>query len=495
MDRVPLYKDPKRPELITGFAMGPIEKLGLLKMDFLGLRTLTVIADAARLVGESRGITLDPETLPLDDDKTYQLLSEARTFGVFQLESAGMRDALKALRPTRIEDIIAMVSLYRPGPMELIPDFVNRKHGRAPITYEHPAMEKHLQETYGIMVYQEQVMGLAAELAGFTLGEADTLRKAMGKKDRELMAAQRAKFLVGCRANDIDGKKAERVWDLIEKFAGYGFNKSHGACYGLVAYQTAYLKANYPVEFMAALLTSEMEKTDKIVQYMEECRSMGLRVVPPAVGVSGARFTVLGETIHFGLAAIKNVGAIAIDSIVKARETGAFASLADFCGRVDLRLVNRRVVESLIKAGAFDWLGETRAGLLSGLDQAMEAGQRSQRDRDEGRATRSTSSARWPAASGPSPPPSWPALPSPRACFSSVWSAGCRRTRPRAAIAWPSPPSSSWTAPCPSRSFPSPIARARWPSVIAAPYSCAVASTTATRGAWSSPRRSSLSTR
>jgi DNA polymerase-3 subunit alpha len=404
MDRVPLYKDPKRPELITGFAMGPIAKLGLLKMDFLGLRTLTVIADAARLVGESRGITLDPETLPLDDDKTYQLLSEARTFGVFQLESAGMRDALKALRPTRIEDIIAMVSLYRPGPMELIPDFVNRKHGRAPITYEHPLMEKYLQETYGIMVYQEQVMGLAAELAGFTLGEADTLRKAMGKKDRELMAAQRAKFLVGCRANDIDGKKAERVWDLIEKFAGYGFNKSHGACYGLVAYQTAYLKANYPVEFMAALLTSEMEKTDKIVQYMEECRSMGLRVVPPAVGVSGARFTVLGETIHFGLAAIKNVGATAIDSIVKARETGAFASLADFCGRVDLRLVNRRVVESLIKAGAFDWLGETRAGLLSGLDQAMEAGQRSQRDRDEGQASlfESLSS---PRADGSAPAP------------------------------------------------------------------------------------------
>ena len=590
MDRVPLYKDPKRPELITGFAMGPIEKLGLLKMDFLGLRTLTVIADAARLVSESRGIALDPETLPLDDAKTYQLLSEAKTFGVFQLESAGMRDALKALTPTRIEDIIAMVSLYRPGPMELIPDFINRKHGRAPSTYEHPLMEKYLQETYGIMVYQEQVMGLAAELAGFTLGEADTLRKAMGKKDRELMAAQKAKFLVGCRANDIDGRKAERIWDLIEKFAGYGFNKcltgdsqiemadgtrklitevrdgdlvltkdgpfpalavrrsgvrtvgrlrlrngmqlrctpdhpvftqrgwvnaeeltvddfvavvrelptgsmtvpedvvpteiyleplreamlkafpslragcralgisgglifadrrkrgirrdtlaflaqrldspalaaltetltawsrvrsftlereeatydfevpgaasflangiavhnSHAACYGLVAYQTAYLKANYPVEFMAALLTSEMEKTDKIVQYMEECRSMGLRVEPPAVGVSGARFTVLGDTIHFGLAAIKNVGATAIESITKAREARAFASLADFCGRVDLRLVNRRVVESLIKAGAFDSLGDTRAGLLSGLDQAMEAGQRSQRDREEG---------------------------------------------------------------------------------------------------------------
>src|SRR6266702_81255 len=387
MDRVPLYRDPKRPELITGFAMGPIEKLGLLKIDFLGLRTLTVIADAARLVKESKGIALDPEELPLDDAKTYQLLSVARASVIIKLELAGMRDALKSLRPMRIQDIIAMVALYRPGPMELIPEFVNRKHGRAPITYEHPLMERHLQETYGIMIYQEQVMGLAADLAGFTLGEADTLRKAMGKKDRELMAAQKAKFLVGCRANDIDGRKAERVWDLVEKFAGYGFNKSHAACYGLVAYQTAYLKANYPVEFMAALLTSEMEKTDKIVQYMEECCSMGLRVEPPAVGVSGARFTVLGETIHFGLAAIKNVGATAIDSIVKARETGAFASLADFCGRVDLRLVNRRVVESLVKAGAFDSLGETRAGLLSGLDQAMEVGQRSQRDRDEGQAS------------------------------------------------------------------------------------------------------------
>ena len=393
MERVPLYKDPKRPELITGFAMGPIEKLGLLKMDFLGLRTLTVIADAVRLINESKGIQLDPEALPLDDTRTYQMLSEAKTFGVFQLESAGMRDALKSLKPTRILDIIAMVSLYRPGPMELIPEFIDRKHGRKPITYEHPAMEKHLQETYGIMVYQEQVMGLAAELAGFTLGEADTLRKAMGKKDRELMAAQRAKFLVGCRANQMpgqpaaqmDGRKAERVWDLIEKFAGYGFNKSHGACYGLVAYQTAYLKANHPVEFMAALLTSEMEKTDKIVQYIEECRSMGLRVEAPDVNVSGARFTVVGEVIHFGLAAIKNVGASAIESIVTSRDkVGRFAALGDFCARVDLRLVNRRVVESLIKAGAFDSLGGTRAGLLSGLDQAMEAGQRSQRDRDEG---------------------------------------------------------------------------------------------------------------
>src|SRR6266853_1099335 len=225
MDRVPLYKDPKRPELITGYAMGPIEKLGLLKMDFLGLKTLTVITDAVRLIKESRGISLDADALPLDDAGTYQLLTEARTFGVFQLESAGMRDALKRLKPQRIEDIIAMVALYRPGPMDLIEDFVNRKHGRAPITYEHPLMESHLQETYGVMVYQEQVMRLAADLAGLSLGEADTLRKAMGKKDRELMAQQREKFIAGCKANKIDARKGERIWDLIEKFAGYGFNK------------------------------------------------------------------------------------------------------------------------------------------------------------------------------------------------------------------------------------------------------------------------------
>ena len=388
MERVPLYKDPKRPELITGLAMGPIEKLGLLKMDFLGLKTLTVISAAAALVKETRGIALDADRLPLDDPRTFQLLAEARTFGIFQLESAGMRDALRRLRPQRFEDIIAMVALYRPGPMDLIDDFIERKHGRAPITYEHPLMERHLQETYGVMVYQEQVMRLAADLAGLTLGEADTLRKAMGKKDRELMAQQREKFLAGCKANKIDGRKAEKIWDLIEKFAGYGFNKSHAACYAMVAYQTAYLKANYPVEFMAALLTSEMDKTDKIVQHMEESRAMGLRVEAPDVNASRASFNAGGDTIHFGLGAIKNVGGAAIESVVRARqEVGPFVSLEDFCSRVDLRLVNRRVIESLIKAGAFDSLKIARAALLASLDQAMEAGQRRQRDREEGQAS------------------------------------------------------------------------------------------------------------
>jgi DNA polymerase III subunit alpha len=382
---IPLYKDPKRPELITGYAMGPIEKLGLLKMDFLGLRTLTVLANTVALIKESRGLDLDLDRLPLDDKKTYEMLSEAKTFGVFQLESSGMRDALRGLKPEQLEDLIAMVSLYRPGPMELIPDFIQRKHGRSKITYEHPAMEKFTRETYGIMVYQEQIMQIASEMAGFTMGEADILRRAMGKKDRELMAKQREKFITGCRERNTAPAKAERVWELMEKFAGYGFNKSHAAAYGLVAYQTAYFKANYPVEFMAALLTSEMGDTDKIVKYIEECRAMGIQVVPPDVNVSAVQFSVAGDTVRFGLAAIKNVGEAAMQSILKARSAeGSFQTLEDFCARVDLRLVNRRVVESLIKAGAFDSLGLTRAHLLATTDTALESGQRQQRDRAEG---------------------------------------------------------------------------------------------------------------
>ncbi|KRT66150.1 MAG: polymerase III subunit alpha protein, partial [Candidatus Rokubacteria bacterium CSP1-6] len=590
-EHIPLYRDPKRPELITGYAMGPIEKLGLLKMDFLGLRTLTVLANTVALVRESRGVALDLDTIPLDDARAYELLAEAKTFGVFQLESSGMRDALRGLKPERLEDLIAMVSLYRPGPMDLIPDFIARKHGRSRITYEHPAMEKFTRETYGIMVYQEQIMQIASEMAGFTMGEADILRRAMGKKDRELMAKQRAKFVGGAKARGITEKKAEKIFDLMEKFAGYGFNKclsgdaqiemadgsrkpitevrpgdlvltkdgpfkalgvrpsgvrrvgrlrlangrevrctpdhpvftqrgwvnsedltnddfvavarhlsppgtadviplvlcreslreailkrfsslsagcrelgvayglvsqdsrkrgirrdtleylaerldspqlhalagpaigwsrpkkfvpegfeatydfevpgansfiangivvhnSHATAYAVVAYQTAYFKANHPVEFMAALLTSEMGDTDKIVKYMEECRAMGLQVLPPDVNVSGVQFTVAGGTIRFGLAAIKNVGEAAIQSILATREDkGPFTSPADFCARVDLRLVNRRVVESLIKAGAFDSLGLTRAHLLATLDRAMEAGQRRQRDRLEGQAS------------------------------------------------------------------------------------------------------------
>ncbi|HEV8307250.1 MAG TPA: DNA polymerase III subunit alpha [Methylomirabilota bacterium] len=388
IEHVPLYKDPKGDEVITQYPMGPIEKLGLLKMDFLGLRTLTVIANTVQLVEESRGIRLDPERLPLDDAKTYELLADARTFGVFQLESVGMRDALRQLKPERLEDVIAMVALYRPGPMQMIPEFVARRHGRMKPSYEHPLMEKHLRETYGIMVYQEQVMQIASELAGFTMGEADALRQAMGKKKPEVMAEQRAKFLAGAAARGVKPKVAEKVFDLMERFAGYGFNKSHAAAYAMVAYQTAYLKANYPVEFMAALLTSEMTNTDKVVIHIEECRAMGIELLPPDVNVSGWRFGVAGDTIRFGLGAIKNVGERAIESIVAARaEGGPFASLADFCPRVDMQLVNRRVVESLIKAGALDSLGLSRAQLLAGLDGAFERGQRSQREREQGQAS------------------------------------------------------------------------------------------------------------
>ena len=276
----------------------------------------------------ARGIELDADRLPLDDPRTYQLLSEARTLGVFQLESQGMRDALQRLRPERIEDIIAMVALYRPGPMDLIPDFVNRKHGRAEITYEHPAMERHLQETYGIMVYQEQVMRLAADLAGFSLGPGRHPPQGHGQEGPRAHGRAARGVREGLQGQQGGRRKAERIWDLIEKFAGYGFNKCHAACYGLVAYQTAYLKANYPVEFMAALLTSEMERTDKIVQYIEECRAMGLRVAPPDVNRSGARFTVDGDTIRFGLAAIKNVGETAIESIMRCRREAGGLLLA-----------------------------------------------------------------------------------------------------------------------------------------------------------------------
>jgi DNA polymerase-3 subunit alpha len=388
IEHVPLYRDPKSEEVITQYPMGPIEKLGLLKMDFLGLRTLTVIANTVELVKESRGIALDPDRLPLDDAKTYQLLADARTFGVFQLESPGMRDALRQLRPERLEDVVAMVALYRPGPMQMIPDFIARRHGQVRPTYDHPLMEKHLHETYGIMVYQEQVLRIASELAGLSMSEADDFRKAMGKKMPALMAEQRAKFLAGAKKRGIQDRVAERVFELMEKFAGYGFNKAHATAYGILAYQTAYLKANYPVEFMAALLTSEMANTDKVVVHVEECRAMGIPVLPPDANLSGFRFGVTDEAIRFGLGAVKNVGAKAIEAMVSARDRGGpFTSLVDFCRRLDLTLVNRRVVESLVKAGVFDSLGRPRAQLVAGLDAAMDAGQRHQRERDLGQAS------------------------------------------------------------------------------------------------------------
>src|SRR5574337_980231 len=384
IEHVPLYKGAKG-EITTQYAMGAIEKIGLLKMDFLGLRTLTVIANTAKLIQKSRGVSLDMDRIPLDDAATFQLLSEAKTFGVFQLESTGMRDLLRQLRPNRIEDIIALVALYRPGPMQLIPDFIERKHGRTKVTYDHPLMEEILKDTYGIMVYQEQVMRIASDLAGFSMGEADILRRAMGKKNPELMAEQRKKFVDGAVARGVPDKKAERIFGFMEQFAGYGFNKSHSAAYAIIAYQTAYLKANYPVEFMAALLTSEMADTDKIVKYIDECRMMGIEVLPPDVNESSNDFMVVGDKIRFGLVAVKNVGEAAIHSILTARrDQGRFRDLFDFRERVDLRLVNKRVIESLIKCGAFDSLGAARSQLMAVADKAMEAGAGTQRERIQG---------------------------------------------------------------------------------------------------------------
>ncbi len=386
IEHVPLYKDPKAgSKPTTQYAMGAIERIGLLKMDFLGLRTLTVIANTLELIASGRGTRLSIEEVPLDDQGTFDLLGEARTFGVFQLESSGMRDLLRRLRPERLEDIIALVALYRPGPMVMIDDFINRKHGKVRVSYDHPLMEAILKETYGVMVYQEQVMRIASDLAGFSMGEADVLRKAMGKKDPEMMDRQRKKFIDGAKSKGIPTPTSERIFDKMAPFAGYAFNKPHATSYALLAYQTAYLKTHYPVEFMAALLTSEMADTDKIVRYIDECRQMGITVLPPDVNESGSSFAVVGDQIRFGLVAIKNVGEAAIQSILATRrDKGPLGSIFDFCNRVDLRLVNKRVVESLIKCGAFDSLGRTRAELMAVVDKAMEGAAQSQRERIQG---------------------------------------------------------------------------------------------------------------
>jgi DNA polymerase-3 subunit alpha len=383
---LPLYKGSKG-EVVTQYAMEDIEQLGLLKMDFLGLRTLTVLHNTLRLIKDSDGVDLSLEDIPLDDAATYRLLSEARTFGVFQLESQGLRDILRKLKPSVFEDLIALVALYRPGPLGsgMIDDFIQRKHGKAQVEYLLPELEPILQETYGIIVYQEQVMQIASAIAGFSLGRADLLRRAMGKKKPEVMAEQRESFLKGAVANGFDEKKAAELFELMAYFAGYGFNKSHSAAYALIAYWTAYLKAHYPRQYMAALLTSEVQNTDKVIRYINESRDMGLSILSPDVNDSYRDFRVVGEAIRFGLAAVKNVGDNAIEAIIAAREAGGpFTSLFDFCQRVNLKVVNRRVVESLIKCGAFDRLGETRAQMMACLDDYLEAAQQRQRDREEG---------------------------------------------------------------------------------------------------------------
>ncbi|MCS6897551.1 MAG: DNA polymerase III subunit alpha, partial [Nitrospira sp.] len=385
-DHVPLYKG-ANDEIVTQYSMGDVEKIGLVKFDFLGLKTLTMIHNAVELINRTHPDRppLIIDRIPFDDPQTFALLSSGKTTGLFQLESAGMRDLLTGLKPDRFEDIIAIIALYRPGPMDLIPDFIKRKQGKVPITYEVPELEDLLKETYGIIVYQEQVMAIANKIAGFSLGQADILRRAMGKKKPEEMEKLRAKFIEGARKHRLTEAKAKKLFDLIQKFAGYGFNKSHAAAYAVVTYQTAYLKAHYPTEFMASLLTSEMGNTDKIVGYLTECREMGIRVLPPDVNESEKNFSVVEGGIRFGLAAIKNVGESAVESIIAARrEHGIFRSFFDFCRRVDLHKVNKRMLEGLIKAGAFDSTGARRAQLMAVLDQAIEEGAAAQEERARG---------------------------------------------------------------------------------------------------------------
>ncbi|MDT8440572.1 MAG: DNA polymerase III subunit alpha [Desulfuromonadales bacterium] len=383
---LPLYIEPKSQSQVTQFDMGFVEKIGLVKFDFLGLKTLTVINNAIRLIRAHKQAEFDLKLIPSDDEATFQLLSRGETTGVFQLESSGMKEYLIKLKPTCFEDLIAMVALYRPGPLGsgMVDSFIKRKHGVEQFGYDYPQLEPILKDTYGVIVYQEQVMQIAQVLGGYTLGGADLLRRAMGKKKPEEMAKQKKIFLEGAAKNKLDAKKAAAVFDQMEKFAEYGFNKSHSAAYALIAYQTAYLKAHYPVEFMAALLTEDRENTDKVIKNINEIRSMGIAILPPDINASCQDFTVHDTDIRFGLGAVKGIGTAAIEAIIEARQEGEFTSLYDFCERADLRRVNKRVVEALVKCGAFDSLGHKRAQAMAALEQAMEAGQKMQRERDSG---------------------------------------------------------------------------------------------------------------
>ncbi len=389
VEHLPLYRGTKG-EVVTQFAMKDVEKIGLVKFDFLGLKTLTVLDRATGLVRASRGEAVDLSALPLDDPETYALLGRGDTIGVFQLESSGIRELTVKLKPERFDDIVALLSLYRPGPLEsgMVDDFIRRRHGRTPVTYDLPQLEPILKDTYGVIVYQEQVMQIAQAVASYSLGEADLLRRAMGKKKPEEMAAQRSRFVEGAIRNGVAPDMATSIFDLMEKFAGYGFNRAHSAAYALITYQTAYLKGHDRPEFMAALLTCDMGDTDKVVKYLADCRDAGIEVLPPCVNASASGFAVVGGSIRFGLAGVKNVGEGAVESIVQARaERGRFADLFEFCEAVDLRRVNRRVLEALIKCGAFDSLGQPRAALMGSLDLAMEAGVARQREREMGQAT------------------------------------------------------------------------------------------------------------
>ncbi|MFH2219413.1 MAG: DNA polymerase III subunit alpha [Pseudomonadota bacterium] len=384
VEYLPLYKG-KRGEVVTQFDMKCVEKIGLVKFDFLGLRNLTVIANTLSLIKSQGKSVPDLENLDFEDPATYRLLQSGDTTGVFQLESSGMKDLLIRLKPESFDDVIALVALYRPGPLDsgMVADFVKRKHGRTAFEYLVPELEPVLRETYGVIVYQEQVMNIAGDLARYSMSEADELRMAMGKKIQSLMAKHRMRFMHGATENGIPSDKAKMIFDLMEKFGGYGFNKSHSAAYALIAFQTAFLKAHFPLEFMAALLTSEMNSTDGVVKYIAECKSHEIPILPPDINESDKTFSATGSAIRFGLVAVKNVGESAIESILAVREEGQFASLFEFCERVDLKKVNKRVIESLIKCGAFDSTGAKRSQMLAALEDALDYGQTIQREKSD----------------------------------------------------------------------------------------------------------------
>jgi DNA polymerase-3 subunit alpha len=383
VEYLPLYRG-KKGEVVTQFDMQYVEKAGLVKFDFLGLRNLTVIDHALGLIAAQGKPPPEMSTLDLEDAATYRLLASGDTTGVFQLESSGMKDLLVRLKPACFADVTALVALYRPGPLDsgMVEDFVERKHGRRAVAYQLPELEPILRETYGVILYQEQVMQIAGALARYSMAQADGLRKAMGKKIAAKMAEHRELFMAGARENGVPEDKATGIFDLMEKFGGYGFNKSHSAAYALIAYQTAYLKAHFPVEFLAALLTSEMHAIDGVVKFMSECRSHDIDVLPPDINQSATVFTVDGERIRFGLVAVKNVGEGAIEAITAERAAGGpFRSLFEFCERVDLRKVNKRVLEGLIKCGALDSTGARRSQMMAALEEALEYGQLVQREK------------------------------------------------------------------------------------------------------------------
>ncbi|MGZ3525697.1 MAG: DNA polymerase III subunit alpha, partial [Thermodesulfobacteriota bacterium] len=385
MEYLPLQRG-QNGEVMTQYAMKQVEAIGLVKFDFLGLKTLTVVDQTIQMIEKNQHVKLGLSEIPLDDPEVYALLGAGSNLGIFQLESSGMRDLLIKLKPQRFKDIIALVALYRPGPLDsgMVGEFIKRKHGQESIRYEHPALEEILNDTYGVIVYQEQVMRIASAMANFSLEDADNLRRAMSKKDALEMERQKERFLEGAKKNRISAKKAEKIFEQMETFGRYGFNKSHSAAYALLAYQTAYLKTYYPIEFMAALLTSEAQNAEKIVRYISECREMGVAILPPDVNESFNHFAVSGNQIRFGLTAVKNVGGAAIDAIMTEREgKGRFQSLSDFCNRVDLRKVNRRVIESLIKCGAFDFSKAYRSQMLTALGDLLEQSQSAQRKKGE----------------------------------------------------------------------------------------------------------------